>query len=262
MTGAKSAGTVSRVIMLLRYVAAVDGDFTVKQAADHLQLPISTVHRLLHLLAKEDIIQWDQVSHRYRAGFELIRLSSLMAKDRTISEIARPFMQMVVSECNEACMFVAYLAASHQISILDVINSSHPLRYDIELYTAHTMLWGATGRSILAYLPKQTQEAVLAASSSAPSSGRSVPTPEQLDAELQAVRDRGYAISYGDKIGGAVGIGSPIRKQDGEVIGSLCITVPQIRFHAANEERFAALIKEQAASLSHVLGYQGPRPNK
>jgi len=264
-TGAKEAdnkatGTVVRVVRLLRCLAEANGPLAIKDLSAKLDLPASTVHRLLHLLALEGIVEKDGSAAVYQGGAELIRLSSLLIANRSLNDIARPFMQEVVDRCNEACMLVAYLPATMQVSVLMAINSSHPLRYDMQLFNAHTLLWGATGRSVLAFLSEDEQAAAYKVGAAAPGSGRKLPSFKTLQQELMEVRQRGYALSYGEKIVGAVGMGSPIYKMDNRVIGSLCITLPQVRFDPASEKKLGGLIRQQAERLSHALGYQGPYP--
>ena len=235
---------------------------SIKELSGKLDLPASTVHRLLQLLAVEGIVEKGPATHGYQAGAELIRLSSFIVANRSLNDIARPFMEAVVKGCNEACLLVVYLPATLQVSVLAAINSSHPLRYDMLLYNAHTILWGATGRSVLAFLSEEEQAAAYKSGAPAPGSGRRLPSFRKLRLELQRFRERGYASSNGDKIIGAVGIGSPIYKMDKSVVGSLCITVPQVRFDPAAEERLAALVRGQAEKLSRALAYQGPYPGK
>ncbi len=259
-TDTKSTGTVLRVVRVLRCIADAKRPLSIKELSEALDLPASTVHRLLNLLASEGLIEKDDESRNYQSGAELIRLSSLLIANRSLNDIARPFMQEVVDRCNEACMLVAYLPATLQVSVLAAINSSHPLRYDMQLYNAHSLLWGATGRSVLAFLSEEEQAAAYKAGAEAPGSGRKLPSFKTLQQELEEIRERGYALSYGEKITGALGMGSPIYKMDNRVIGSLCITLPQVRFDPANEKKLGGLISQQAERLSHALGYQGPYP--
>jgi len=259
---AKASGTVLRVVRILRSLAEATGPLAVKDLSAQLDLPASTIHRLLHLLASEGIVEKDEAKHVYQGGAELVRLSSLLVANRKLNDIARPFMQEVVNRCNEACMLVAYLPATLQVSVLAAINSSHPLRYDMQLYNAHTLLWGATGRSVLAFLSADEQAAAYKAGAAAPGSGRALPSFKTLQQELAQVRQRGYALSYGEKIVGAVGMGSPIYKMDNRVIGSLCITLPQVRFEPANEKKLGELVRQQAERLSQALGYQGAYPGQ
>ncbi|MBV9811275.1 MAG: IclR family transcriptional regulator, partial [Acetobacteraceae bacterium] len=243
-----------------RCLAETDGDTSVKQLAERLGLPMSTVHRLLQLLGAEGLVQHDPDTRRYQVGFELDRIASLVASRRSLKDIARPFMQAVVDSCHEACLLVVHLPATFQVSVLEGINSSHPLRYDMLLYAAHSLLWGATGRSILAFLSEEEQAAALAHGEPSPGSGRPVPTHAQLRAELAVFQARGYASSYGEKIVGAVGIGAPVLRADGHAIASLCLTIPQMRFEPLNEASLARLLRRQAHALSQTLGFKGRYP--
>ncbi|WP_043829985.1 IclR family transcriptional regulator [Muricoccus aerilatus] len=257
---AKSVGTVLRVVRLLRFLAETGGEVTVTQISDQLQLPASTVHRLLHLLIAEGIVQHDPASRRYQVGVELIRISSLIATGSSLKAIARPFVQAVVDRCNEACLFVVHLPSTHQVSVLEGINSSHPLRYELQIYAAHSLLWGATGRSVLAFLPEAEQEMAMALGTPSPADGRPAPPRDQLRADLRSIRARGYAVSWGEKIPGAVGLGAPVLMKGDKVVGSLCLTIPQMRFEAAQEPALTHLLKQQAELLSRALGYKGSYP--
>lgn len=260
-TDTKSTGTVLRVVRLLRCLAEAGGEVTVTQVADRLDLPASTVHRLLQLLIAEGIVQHDPASRRYQVGVELVRISSLIATGSSLKAVARPFVQAVVDRCNEACLFVVHLPATHQVSVLEAINSSHPLRYEMQVYAAHSLLWGATGRSVLAFLPQAEQDAALALGAPSPADGRPAPPRDRLRADLGAIRAKGYAASRGEKIPGAVGLGVPVLMTGGKVVGSLCLTIPQMRFEAAQEPALTDLLKQQAALLSRALGYAGTYPD-
>ena len=74
-------------------------------------------------------------------------------------------------------------------------------------------------------------------------------------------RIEGYAASRGEKIPGAVGLGVPVLMTGGKVVGSLCLTIPQMRFEAAQEPALTDLLKQQAALLSRALGYAGTYPD-
>src|SRR5690606_21507438 len=51
---------------------------------------------------------------------------------------------------------------------------------------------------------------------------------EALAKELATIRERGYAVSFGERYDGAVGIAAPVIVR-GAVVGGLSITVPQSR---------------------------------
>src|SRR5690606_27632446 len=165
-------GPIARCVRMIRLLAEVETDISIKDAATHLGLPASTTHRLLRVLLQEGLVAKDPTTSRYRAGLELERLGSLLAFKKGFRDITRPHLQRVVDHCGEACMFVAYLPATHQVSVMAAVNSRHPLRYEIELYVPHTVVWGATGRSIFAFLPEEEQRAIAENAERAPRTGK------------------------------------------------------------------------------------------
>ena len=70
------------------------------------------------------------------------------------------------------------------------------------------------------------------------------------------IRSRGYAITHGQKIEGAVGIGAPIFNSERRAIGSLCMTIPETRFSAKAQTRLSELLMSRAGELSRALGYE------
>jgi DNA-binding IclR family transcriptional regulator len=254
----ETTGTVARVVRLLQYLAEVDDDISIKDMAAHLHLPPSTVHRLLNLLVDDGIVERSRARHVYRPGLELIRIASLIASKTRVADLALPVMRAVVAACNEVCMLVLYLPAARRVMIATSVDSSHPLRYQVERFVPHSLLWGATGRSTLAFLPPDVIDAAIAENESSPGSGASLPPRAEFLAELAAIRERGYVLTVGQKIADAVGIGAPIFNADGSVLGSLCITIPVVRFDPQSEGTLAKLLLEQVAALNTTLGHVAP----
>ena len=71
--------------------------------------------------------------------------------------------------------------------------------------------------------------------------------PVELEEEMARVRERGYAITTGQRIYGAVGIAAPIFGMGHRVLGDIGITVPEQRFHPDSEQRYSVLVKRAAA---------------
>jgi DNA-binding IclR family transcriptional regulator len=254
----ESLGTVARVVRLLQYLADVDDDVSIKEMSERLNLPPSTVHRLLNLLADDGIVEHSATRHLYRPGLELIRIASLLASKTRIADIALPFMRAVVAACDEVCMLVLYLPTARQVMIVNSVDSSNPLRYQVERYIPHTLLWGATGRSTLAFLPPDVIDDVIAEDCPSPATGRPLPPRETIVSELAEIRARGYALSQSEKIDGAVGLGAPIFNADGSVLGALCITIPAVRFKPAAEASLATMLLHHVGQLNTALGHITP----
>jgi DNA-binding IclR family transcriptional regulator len=58
-----------------------------------------------------------------------------------------------------------------------------------------------------------------------------------------------------------VGIGAPVLKSGGEILGTLLITIPAFRFDPGAEARLAELVKRQALRIAPCLaGAALPQP--
>jgi DNA-binding IclR family transcriptional regulator len=252
---ATSSGTVARTALLLRVLAESEGEANLGEIAQRMKLPASTTHRLLNLLQEQGFVERGQDSRSYRPGLEFLRVAGLVTSRAQLTDVARGFMQAVVDACDETCLLSVYLPRQRAAMIARVIYGSHPLRYEATLYQPSSLVWGATGLGILAFLPQDVIDAIVEGEGPSPASGKAV-KGAPLKRELAAIRQQGYAHTCGQKIAGAVGISVPVFDSSG-VVAALCITVPDSRFQDSMEARLAKVLKEQAARLSHALGSRG-----
>ena len=252
------AGTVTRVVKLLACLAEAEGDVSIKWLCQSLNLPASTVHRLLGLLIKEGIVERAPSRAMYGPGPEFMRIGSLVAAKVRIADLARPIMRALVEESDETCVLLRYIPASRKVMALHAEYSSHPLRYQIDMYQPHSLLWGATGRAVLAFLSEAEIEAALKDNDRSPASGDKLPPKATFMKELFGIRERGYALTHGQKIEGAVGLAAPLFNSERQAIGCLSITVPKARFNQKGHTKLAGLLLASAAKLNRRLGFSEP----
>lgn len=249
----ESLGTVQRVVEVLRHLAE-RGDTTIKDLSAAIGLVPSTCHRMLDLLVKEGLAEQAGERRGYHLGPEFFRLAALVNTRQDIRSLARPFLQQVVDACDETCVLCLYVPADRNMIFAEKIDSSQLLRYQLKLNSPMPVLWGASGRAILAHLPREDRRRIYDEAEDAPASGEKRPPIKELEAELAVIRDHGYAVSHGQKIAGAVGINSAVFNAAGTVVGSLGVTVPQQRMVATDEAKLGMLVRRHAAALSHTLG--------
>jgi len=77
--------------------------------------------------------------------------------------------------------------------------------------------------------------------------------PADLAAELEATRARGYTVSRGERIVGALSLGAPVLDRDGKLVGVIALLGPESRMGDMLDEHARHLVKT-AAALSHELG--------
>jgi DNA-binding IclR family transcriptional regulator len=75
---------------------------------------------------------------------------------------------------------------------------------------------------------------------------------------MARVRERGYALTHGQRIQGAVGLAVPIFSSRGAVIGDVCLTIPEQRYDPGGESRLATELLECATRITADLGGHSP----
>ena len=111
----------------------------------------------------------------------------------------------------------------------------------------------------LAFLPDEVRQEIIAAEGPSPADARKPVKPAQVERDLAAIRQQGYAHTRGQKIAGAVGLSAPVFNSQG-VVAALCITVPETRFQPAMEARLARALVQQAALFSAAMGWRAGAP--
>jgi DNA-binding IclR family transcriptional regulator len=249
-----SPGPVSRAVSILRAIAESTDDLTLSQIAHLVGLPRPSAHRQLRVLRDEGMVTRDPETRRYRPGPEFYRLAALVVGNHEVVDLAIPYMKRLVEETGESSVLGLYHPEGPHMIYAAQIPSKHALGYRIELNTPSSLVWGATGRAILSALPEGEAEKAISRAEPAPGDGREL-TPAQLRRDLSSIRRRGYASTHGHKIPGAHAIAAPVRGSSSRVVGSLSITIPDVRFDASAEPHLAERVMLRAAQLSELLGH-------
>jgi DNA-binding IclR family transcriptional regulator len=84
--------------------------------------------------------------------------------------------------------------------------------------------------------------------------GPAPPDPERLRRQLAEIRERGYAVSFGERQEGAGSVAAPVFDREGAVAAVMSVCGPEERFRAAVGQVSALLLMETSA-LSRQLGY-------
>lgn len=250
----RSTGTVARIVRLMKQLAEAEGNATISGLSEQTALPPSTVHRLLDLLAGEGMVERDRSRPRYRVGSEFFRMAALVSRQMPVGRLALPIMQQAVAAHDEACYLCLLMPAAGRMMFAEAAEPSHLLSYRIPLNQPLSLLWGASGRSILAHLPEDEARLMLKNERAAGRPDQELPAWTALRADLAAIRALGCAVSHGQRIKGAVGIFAPVFDVHGNVAGSLGFTIPELRFDPRREPGLSRAVILSASRLSRALG--------
>jgi DNA-binding IclR family transcriptional regulator len=249
----RATGTVERVIAFLTAVAATTGPIKVSSLATALSLPPSTVHRLIGQFVRLGLLKRTTDSRYYEIGFEAFRLGATLSQRLNIVDIAMPRLHRIAQETRESCVLGLHRESDATMFFAAHVQTPEALRYHVDLFKSESVLWGASGRAILAYLSPEMSKVLLEARPVSPT-GLHPLSSKRLQNELALIRSRGYSASNrGERVANASGIAVPIFGAHNRIAGCLALTIPNSRYVKSNESKFAHLMKIEAGKLSAEL---------
>lgn len=245
-------GTVSRALALLTLLADAGGRVTVKHVGDVMQVPPSTAHRLLQLLRKEGFVD-AAPGGQYGVGPQFYRVAARVVGGMSPATVAQPVIESIAETFNETVVFGLYLPTEGTLTFAARADGQQKLKYQIDMHKPLSLVWGASGKSVLAFLPDDVVATILAAEGPSPATGAPPPDAQQLAVELAGIRSQGWALSESEKLPDARGIAAPVYGPAG-VIGCICLTSPKARMPHASTDAIGQEVAKRAKALSHDLG--------
>jgi len=222
-----------------------NGINTVTDIAKKCELSKSTVHRLLKALKESHLATQDPISQQYHLGPLITRLSSNPQTNHNY------LITCAIEEMNglwdivEETVTLNIMIGTQYVRLHE-IPSKHDLRV-IESYDPVGSIYvGATAKVLLSQLNDEELKAAIKNIRVSSVTEHSVTDKKILIAQSKKIRQQGYAISYGERIAGALCISSPIKNYFWPA--ALSIIGPEIRL----KPRVNELVREVTTRSSRI----------
>ena len=220
-------GSVDKALRLLRLVGERQ-QLRLSDAGQYLGVAHSTAHRLLAMLAHHDFVRQDPVSKCYVPGPALLEVGLAAVQKMDIRARTRPVLEQLAAQFDET----VHLAVREVTGVryLDAIESTKALRVAARTGTVLPANCTSVGKTLLADLTTAELHLLYPDGKPLPrETEHSVVSRDALDAELEAVRQRGYAANVEESEEGVASVAAPIRNAEGRAIGSISIATPRSR---------------------------------
>jgi DNA-binding IclR family transcriptional regulator len=185
--------SVQRATTLLAAVADASEPLTAPELAERCGLNRSTAWRILGTLEDAGFVERDPATNRYSVGYAITRLAAA-GGDASLVRLARPLLLALAAETQETASLA--LPRQAQLVYVDQVQATRVMAPDW-LARSVPLHATSTGRALLAWLPKEEREAVLARPL-ARFTPMTVTDPDELRTELERIRAQGYAVSRGE----------------------------------------------------------------
>lgn len=187
--------SIDRAFVILEAMADAGGEIGLSQLAAEAGLPLATIHRLLRTLVDLGYVRQGP-SRQYSLGARLMRLADISTK--RLDLLANPYMTRVVDALGES-VNLAVLDGEEIVYIAQVQPSKNFMRMFTEVGRRAKPHSTAVGKAILATQRDAEVRDLLRRTGMPRHTERTITTPDEFVADLERVRERGYALDDGEQ---------------------------------------------------------------
>ena len=231
-SGVKSA---ERALTILELFSRPGQALTFTQVAEVLGYPRSSLHGLLRTLTDRGWLRLDPATRRFTLGLRAWETGVAYRPAVDLQRTATP----VVDELRDALDGAVHVVVLDDADAVAVVCS--PGDAGARLAAAG----GACGQVLLAHLDRGQREQRLA--------GRVEGTVDELHAELERVRDQGFAEGDSPVHDGQRTLAVPLRNRSGDVVAAIAVTAEPSRLQGAGRDHALDALRRAADNLALAL---------
>jgi len=240
--------SIERAFSILRALAVRPSGVT--DLAERVDLPKSTVARLLNALESEGAIEQTQVGGEYRLGPAIEEIAGGSPQGRSLIAAAQPFLVDLSEQTDEASGLDTM--DGRWVHFMDIVESGQDVQirdWTGEGGPAHSL---SAGIAILAHMNERDVKAYIDGGLEAMTQ-HTLQTADELLERLVQARSAGYAWVYEEFAEGINSVAAPVFGPDG-VVAALRIHGPTYRFpNPDHSHDIGLLVAEAAGQLSEQL---------
>jgi IclR family KDG regulon transcriptional repressor len=235
--GKKATGSIAHAAAVLTCLS--NGIHNLTDIARQCELGKSTVHRVLKLLKYSMLVVQDTVSRRYYLGPLVTRLASNPVTTHEYLVMCAIEEMKRLAQFSEETVAMDIMIGTHIFPLYE-ISSQHDLRVTQESRASGPVNAGASGKTLLSLLNEKRLRNAIDNIEVATATDRTVTNPELLLAQVGEIKQQGFAVSYGERIDGAICISVPIKNYSLPVV--LSVVGPESRLRPKTKETISHMV--------------------
>ncbi len=200
----------------------------ISELARKLGLTRSTTHRYVATLATLGYLQQDESTRKYRLGPRVLDLGFSMLGSMELREIAGPHLRRLTDTTGHTSNLA--IRDDTDVILIDRVRG-RPGRYHHLEFTLHVgsrlpSYCSATGKALLAFMPRADLDQLLDRMELAPHGPRTLTSKAAVLEELEHVRHTGVAVNDEELESALRSVAVPVRSRSGEVVAAINVAIP------------------------------------
>lgn len=247
--------SLKKVIDILDYLSDAERDMGVTELSVKLNLPKSTVYRILKDLLEYSMVEQEKDTSRYRIGLRLLKYSNSLLRSFDLRQIAKPVLKSVCNETGETTLLTVW--KNDQGFCIDSIFSSQNINVSLFVEIGREMPChcAAGSKIILANQSLEDIQRIINKKHFSKYTPNTIVDPKKLIKHLLEIKNKNYAICDEELQQGIKAIAAPIKNINGKTIASITITGLAQRMTSKNMRKLIKLVTDAGKEISKRLGH-------
>lgn len=224
------------------------------ELARRLDLPRSTIFRLLNTLEVMGFIERTASSSEYRLGMAVLRLGFEYLSSLELTELGQPLLARLCDEIHYSCNLV--VRDGRSIVYVAKVAPPTPFASSVRVGTRLPAHATVLGRVLLQDLTLPELRALYPEDHLEAFSGSTPKTVLELFNLLEMDRQRGYVMGEGFYEASISTIAAPVRDESNRIVAALGTTIPSAHIETGLIDDMVQRVRASADELSRLLNYQ------
>jgi len=249
--------SISKAVRIMGLFSSDEPRLTLAEISARLGIPKSTAHNILNTLLSAGYIEKVD-GDAYALGMAIIALTQGVRVNVELRDRAAPLVRELADLCRES----VYLTVRDGDAVLYIyaVESSRRLLARTAVGDRAPLHCTAVGKSILAALPPEEVEQIIARAGLPAFTPHTLTDPDALRADLEQTRQRGYAIDNQEHEVRTFCLGAAVLDGQGRVIGACSISSADRELIGRRREALAPQVVATAQEISRRMGYVPATP--
>lgn len=251
------ARSIYRTIAVMNGLARHPEGVSLSDLARALDLPVSTVHRILQALVETGMARrLEGPPKHYAIGSGVLGLALCSPLTRHLLDAAEPILQDLAARAREAVFFST--RSDHDLLYLHRFASSEAPPMYGHPGDRGPLHASSQGKALLAFLDDGERRSVVTGLRFTPYTDQTITTARPFLTELNRVAGRGFAVVFEEHEPGIQAISAPVLDEAGHPIAAVCLAGAAERMDLEHRQAgLSRLVQEAANNIRREMRTRG-----
>ncbi|MBI2749425.1 MAG: IclR family transcriptional regulator [Burkholderiales bacterium] len=240
-----------RAISLIEALVAADRPASLAELTGAARLPKPTLYRMLGMLESAGLVSREPGSRRYAPGPRLASLGRNVMLNGSLRAERHAILGRLVDEIGETCNLT--MLDGPEVVYLDRVEAAWPLRMNLTSGSHVPLHCTASGKLLLALLPKAARDRLIAHLSLTRYTETTITERKPLAAELARIRANRYATDNEEYHAGLVCVAVPVIDAKRRACAAIAVHAPVPRMSLERALAHLPILRRAAQVMASTL---------